>query len=157
MGFSFDIYYITEDPRSLTKNLVFSGANQNRISSGTVNLKEGHDMINPTFTYRITTSTTVEALRRANYLHDRTNNRYYFIDQVTVDPTNRFEFKCRMDVLMTYKDQLKALTVTLDRSETIFNGYLPDGEFKSLGYRAIACVKFPQGLTNDSYILMTTG
>lgn len=157
MAFTVNIYGITDDPRALTKNLIFSGANQNRISSGTINFKQGHDMLRPVFNYRITTSTTVEKLRLANYLHDATNNRYYFIDKVVVNPTNDFEFTCRLDVLMTYNAQLKALNCTLDRSETIFNGYLPDSEFKSLGYRAIACVAFPSALNQDSFILMTTG
>ena len=63
----------------------------------------------------------------------------------------------REDVLYTFAAQIKDLTVTLDRSETIYNGYLPDSDYTALGYRSITCRAFDKGLTTNSFILMTTG
>ena len=109
------------------------------------------------FTIKYRPSTANAALRTVNYIYNLSTTRYYFVEEVTVDPTGLYTYTCRIDVLMTYRTQLKALNVTLDRSETIFNGYLPDGEYTALGYRAIVCKAFPDALDDDSYVLMTTG
>ena len=76
---------------------------------------------------------------------------------IKVSPTSIYTFTLQEDVLMVYNEQLKALTVTLDRSETIYNGYLPDSDYTALGYRSITCRAFDKGLTTNSFILMTTG
>ena len=166
MSFNLKFYWCSDDPRKITKTLIDTGEDSNLIADNTqVNFKEGHGLFEFTVTMRNTSN--YRPFDRVNYIKVEKITtgiprpwdmvRYYFVDDIIRKPEGLYTFKCRLDVLMTYAAELKALTVTLDRSETIFNGYLPDAEFKSLGYRAIACVKFPQGLTNDSYILMTTG
>ena len=158
MSFAFRIYKISDDPRSMNKNVIVSGAGMNHITTGNVEFKkEAFNRIDPIIEWRPANNTIYSQIRDANYMYSNTLGSYYFIKRLTITPTNNIRFELHLDVLMTYATQLKALTCTLDRSETIFNGYLPDSEFKSLGYRAIACVKFPKALNNDSYILMTTG
>lgn len=162
MAISARFYKITEDPRKLEKTLIISGAGSNLVAGLSINAKEGFDHMHPVFTFRAGAASN-RVIENANYIHipnlpaSGDTGYYYFIDRIESGPTQYYKFYCHLDVLMTNAAKIKTLTCTLDRSETIFNGYLPDSEFKSLGYRAIACVKFPQGLTNDSYILMTTG
>lgn len=160
MSISANFYRITDDPKALTKSLT------SLLTTQSVVFKEGRDKLHPVIELRYDPSNTTvyPQFDQMNYVRIDTGvsaaqykYRYYFIDNVTVTRTGLFRIECSMDVLMTWQYYIKDLTVTLDRSETIFNGYLPDGEFKSLGYRAIACVSFPESLSNDSYILMTTG
>ena len=83
--------------------------------------------------------------------------RYYFVNRVSIDRTGLFRIELHLDVLMTWQKLIKSLTVTLDRSETIFNGYVPDGEYIAKGYRKMVMKTFDKGLYNDNYILITTG
>ena len=166
MAFTLKLYWITEDPRKLDKALIDSGADSNLIGSySSVNFKSGHDLIHLTFSLRITS--IYRPTDRVNYVKVEKSTtgvprpwdmeRYYFVDSTDIDPSGMVTYKCHLDPLMTYNAQLKALNCTLDRSETIFNGYLPDGEYNALGYRSIGLKMFPNGLTDDSFILITTG
>lgn len=166
MSFNLKFYWCSDDPRKMTKTLIDSGSDSNLIvENNQINFKEGHDLSEFTVTLRNTSN--YRPFDRVNYVKVEKITtgiprpwdmvRYYFVDPPVRQPEGLYTFKCRLDVLMTYADQLKALTVTLDRSETIFNGYLPDSEYSALGYRAITCKAFPKALDNDSYVLMTTG
>lgn len=155
MSYSIYLYKISDDYRALEKTLINGGAGLNRIATFNVNFKEPHDMRKFVIKYR--PSTANANLRTANYILNINTSRYYIIDDIVIDPTGLYTYTVHLDVLMTYAAQLKNLTVTLERSETIFNGYLPDSEYTALGYRAIAAVQFPYGLENDNFILITTG
>lgn len=144
------IYKIADDPRKITKSLVDVGAGKNLVGSYTVTMKQGGDVMNAHFTVS-------DDVHDANYVYIADYGRYYFINDVKVSPTGVYEVSCHVDVLMSYAAQLKALTVTLDRSETIFNGYLPDSEYNAKGYRAIVAKAYSSGLTSDNFILITTG
>ena len=145
------LYSITDDPRSMVKSLVDSGTGANLVASVDVHMKEGGDMINPTFTV------SGSDLHGANYCYIARYGRYYYIRDLNVLPTGVWKVTCHVDVLMSYAAQIKGLTCTLDRSESLYNGYVPDAEYKSKGYRAIAMKKFPSGMYDDNFILITTG
>ena len=144
------LYNISDDPKKLEKTLTDEGTGKNLIDTYTVNMKGGGDVLNPVFTL------SGADLHAANYCYIARFGRYYFCE-CSVNPAGVWTIKCHVDVLMSHATQLKALTVTLDRSETIFNGYLPDPEYNAKGYRAIAAKTFANGLTSDNYILITTG
>lgn len=153
-------YRVNTDPRTLNK--VLGGT----LTTQSVNFKEGYDKLNPVIEIRYdpTLTNIYTQMDQMNYVRidtGATNEdfkyRYYFVNRVSIDRTGLFRIELHLDVLMTWQKFIKALTVTLDRSETIFNGYLPDGEYSALGYRAIVCKAFPYALDQDSYVLMTTG
>lgn len=153
-------YRVNTDPRSLNK--VLGGT----LTTQAVNFKEGYDKLNPVIEIRYdpTLTNIYTQMDQVNYVRidtGATNEdfkyRYYFVNRVSIDRTGIFRLELHLDVLMTWMKLIKQLTVTLDRSETIFNGYLPDGEYSALGYRAIVCKAFPDALDDDSYVLMTTG
>ena len=153
-------YRVNTDPRSLNKTL------GGTLTTQSVNFKEGYDKLNPVIEIRYdpTLTNIYTQMDQMNYVRidtGATNEdfkyRYYFVNRVSIDRTGLFRIELHLDVLMTWQKFIKALTVTLDRSETIFNGYLPDGEYSALGYRAIVCKAFPDALDDDSYVLMTTG
>ena len=144
------LYNISDDPKKLEKTLTDTGAGKNLIDTYTVNMKGGGDVLNPTFTL------SGADLHDANYCYIARYGRYYFCE-CSVNPAGVWTIKCHVDVLMSHASELAGLKITLERSESTFNGYLPDGEYISKGYRAIALKKFPNGLYNDNFILITTG
>ena len=161
MGFNVSIYRISDDNRCMTKTLT----NQNRVVQYTdIKFKEGRSLQEIDLTIKENNTSTVQAITRANYCAvyatgvSGYRNTFYFIEgPIKILPTGFITIHLREDVLFTFATQLKDLTCTLDRSETIFNGYLPDSEYSALGYRTIAAKMFPNGLTNDNCILITTG
>lgn len=153
-------YRVNTDPKALNKSL------GGTLTTQQVNFKEGYDKLDPVIEIRYDPglSAIYTQFDQVNYVRIETSAsnedfkyRYYFVTKVSIDRTGLFRMQLHLDVLMTWQKFIKLLTVTLERSETIFNGYLPDSEYTALGYRAIVAAKFPQGLTQDSYILMTTG
>ena len=101
--------------------------------------------------------TTID-LSRANYCYIDELDRYYYIADVTADGrTGRWRLNLKCDVLMTFKDGIRALRGTVDRQQNLSNGYIPDGEYKELAYSQITAKSFPNGMTNDNLILMTVG
>lgn len=92
-----------------------------------------------------------------NYMYIERYGRYYFIKKVETFPNGKWTISGEVDVLMTYADQIKTLTGTVDRQEFLRNGYLADSMYKAKSYKAIVTKAFPNGLTNDSFILMTVG
>lgn len=155
MSYTVTLYTLTVDERTVTKTMPIGG------SSYTINFKLGKNKMNPVIEIQMDPSVaSYQTVQELNYLKlegTGRKTRYYFIDQVETTRTGLTRFNCREDVLMTWNSEIKALTATLDRSETIFNGYLPDSDYNAKGYRAIVAKEFPQGLTTDSYILITTG
>lgn len=160
MSYEAVFYRVNSDPRQLNKYL---GA---VLTTQYINFKDGRDKLHPVMELRYDPALTAvyPQFDQINYVRIDTGvsatqykYRYYYIDNVIAVRTGLFRIECSMDVLMTWQYYIKDLTVTLDRSETIFNGYLPDGEYTALGYRAIVCKAFPDALDDDSYVLMTTG
>lgn len=155
MSYTVTLYTLTVDERTVTKTMPIGG------TSYTINFKLGKNKMNPVIEIQMDPSVaSYQTVQELNYLKIEgtgRKTRYYFIDQVETTRTGLTRFNCREDVLMTWNSEIKALTATLDRSETIFNGYLPDSDYNAKEYRAIAVKVFPNGLYNDNYILITTG
>lgn len=162
MSLSATFYKISDDPRAMTKTLIDNGSGSNSLGTFSVDFKQGNDLLHPTITMR--SGSTQRVMDRCNYVKivlvasgSQRNIKYYFVTDIQISPTSVYKFQLEEDVLMTYADDIKALSVTLDRSETIYNGYLPDSDYTALGYRSITCRAFDKGLTTNSFILMTTG
>ena len=164
MAFTVKFYRVSEDPRCLTKTLIDTGAGANLLASMQITFKDVHGLHDQIF--KIKSSSYTRIMEGCNYVKvergnvgatDYSIDRYYLVDNVECSPTNIYILHTHLDVLMTHNAAIKALTVTLDRSETIYNGYLPDSDYTALGYRSITCRAFDKGLTTNSFILMTTG
>lgn len=92
-----------------------------------------------------------------NYAYIERYGRYYFINRIETTPDRFWVLHMHSDVLMSRKTQIRALKGTVNRSESLYNFYLNDGQFKALAYRNIVTKTFPQAVANDSCILMTVG
>lgn len=70
-------------------------------------------------------------LSGVNYLYWQETGRYYYIDDIELMIGGRMMFHCSVDVLESFKTQIKAQTAIIDKQESIneTNLYLNDGSF----------------------------
>ena len=93
---------------------------------------------------------------KANYLYIDKLERYYFINNISF-ADSMIVIDCTVDVLMSYKKQIRNITCTVTRNENLKNGYLNDDNYNIQAYKQVVCKMFPNGINNDSIILMTAG
>lgn len=103
----------SEDRRVLNKT--FSG------TEITVAIMRPCDILNPIFIldYNVNWLT-------CNYLYCPDFNRYYFINNLTVNTAQRIELSCSVDVLMTYRNQINNITCNVVRNENLRTPYIAD-------------------------------
>lgn len=138
------LYRITDDDRVVHKTL-------GTAKEYTCTFRDTEEILNPVI--RIQTS---DNLSDYNYAYIERYGRYYYV-KPSVGPNNLWSLAGRVDVLMSHRTELLRLSGTLVRSETVFNGYLNDPEYKALAYRKIVTKQFPNAIDNDCFILMTVG
>lgn len=137
-------YMSSSDPRKLDKSISSLGAIEN------CSMRDVLDVENPTF--RVASAALPGSF---NYCYCDYTNRFYYTEDPVEIRTGLYDIKCRSDVLMNLKNQLRAKTATVARNENISNGYLLDPNFKSTVYRECVTKQFPNALTQDSLILIT--
>lgn len=91
-----------------------------------------------------------------NYCEIVEFGRYYYINDI-VCVGKLFELHCHIDVLMTYKDQLKTIPAVIARQETVNNVMLTDGLIKTYADPIIEIRKASGGFTEFQYIFTVAG
>lgn len=95
-----------------------------------------------------------------NYMYIPDFGRYYFIKEMTSVRTNLWRLDCEVDVLKSYANEIKTLTVIIDKNKDYSrtNQYLDDGSFIIENKNTIEIKNFNSGF-NDvaSYVLVTAG
>lgn len=99
-----DLYKYAGDPNTINKTL----GNPNVISGY---MSNDLDIDNPTIKLA---SYDMEY----NYIYIPVLHRYYFIDDVTIDPNGIWHLKLSLDVLMTFKDKILDSTITITKQKT---------------------------------------
>ena len=95
-----------------------------------------------------------------NYAYISEFGRYYFIKEIESYRTGLWTVKMEVDVLETYKTQIKALNCIIESTEQYgINKYLSDSESWVTSVKAKTDVlNFSSGLLNSGeYILITAG
>ena len=91
-----------------------------------------------------------------NYCEIVEFGRYYYIKDI-VCVGNLYELRCHIDVLMTYKDQIKNIPAVIARQETNNNVMLTDGMIKTYADPIIEIRKSNGGFTDFQYIFTVAG
>lgn len=119
MSFSATLYNCADDPRKLNKSL-----GQGIVISSIVPTSSC-DILNPTFILDYNSSYT-----SCNYIIVSSPfNRSYFITDMSIDIGKKIVISCDVDVLNTYKEDIKELTVNVVRQEKKMKEMLPDPSF----------------------------
>ena len=93
----------SDDPRKINKT--FSGS-----ASPTVNIKDGCSIENPIFILDYNSS-----YAGYNYCYYADFKRYYYINDIIMQPGGRAELHCAVDPLMSFKTAINALTCYVSR------------------------------------------
>lgn len=81
-----------------------------------------------------------------NYVYISDFNRYYFITESRIIRTGLWELRCRVDVLMSFSEEIFALSGIVERSAGLWDAYLPDDMGKIRQTTKIACKTFRDAL-----------
>ena len=95
-----------------------------------------------------------------NYMYISDFGRYYFIKEMTSVRTNLWRLDCEVDVLKSYANEIKTLTVIIDKNKDYSrtNQYLDDGSFIIENKNTIEIKNFTSGFNDEaSYVLVTAG
>ena len=92
-----------------------------------------------------------------NYMTIQAFNRSYFINNITSVSNNLFEISAHVDVLTTYKDQIRTNDAIIARQEKKWNLYLNDGVFKTYQNPFIVTKAFPSGFTSQHFVFSVAG
>lgn len=121
--------------------------------SGT--LRETCDIFNPIL--NIDDFNLGEVIGNVNYMYIPVFKRYYFINKIESISNRIWRFYGNVDVLETYKDDILKQQAVIARQENQWNLYLNDGTFKVYQNPAICTINFPNGFTEQEYILAVAG
>lgn len=119
--------------------------------SGT--LRDQTSIINPVIVIEGDLSSFVNC----NYMTISAFNRSYFINNITSINNNLFEISAHVDVLSTYKSQIRENSAIIARQEKKWNLYLNDGVFKTYQNPYIVTKAFPSGFTQQHFIFSVAG
>ena len=124
-----------------------------QIKSVECNLKNDVSIVNPTFVLSYT-----DSILDSNYCFIPKFNRYYFIDEIIPITGDRSIIKCKVDVLESFKDDIKSLTAIINKQETIADKFIDDGSWIVENKDFLQSYNFSNGF-NDSgeFILITAG
>lgn len=119
-------------------------------------LKENTSILDPVIVLQ-----TSDSIYNYNYMYISDFGRYYFIKDIRSLNNNRWEISAHIDVLETYKTQIKANNAVIRRQQNLYNLYLDDPEFKTYNYERIQTLKFKNGTNpfskNLKYVLTVNG
>lgn len=117
--------------------------------------KDSYDTQNPTITVQTSADITLY-----NYARIVDFGRYYFVTSVNRINETLYELSLAVDVLMTYKEQIRNLRAIIDKtkSEAFSDKYIDDGSYIAENRSYIISRSFPTGFSNTpQYILITAG
>lgn len=92
-----------------------------------------------------------------NYIYISELNRYYFIKDVKFMTGKLIALECEVDVLMSFKNELKKETAILERQTNLANLYFNDSELPIENRINQTFKLFPKGLENHAYYYLLIG
>lgn len=119
--------------------------------SGT--LRESTSVVDP----KIVIEGDLSSFVNCNYMTIPVFNRSYFINNITSINNALFEISAHVDVLSTYKSQIRQNFAIIARQEKKWNLYLNDGVFKTYQNPHIVTKAFPSGFTEQHFIFSVAG
>lgn len=139
------LYTTSSERNAVNKSL-------SEITTLTGTLRDSSSIINPL----ITISGDV-SISHANYAYIPDFGRYYFIDGIESIRNGLWRFSMHVDVLYTYREQIKSNHAIIERNEIDYDLKLNDGLFKVQQNPRIAQFSFPSGFSTWNFVLAIAG
>lgn len=93
----------------------------------------------------------------ANYMFLPDYRRYYYITDIIQLRANIVEIHAKVDVLMSFRNEIRACSGIISKSSNNYNLYLDDGSLKVYQNKELDCAAFPNGFSTERYILTMAG
>ena len=145
------LYINNSDSRVFNKKLTPVIPHDAEAPEIPINILEDSSIVDPTFIF----SSAANVLQ-ANYMFVPELGRYYYITDIVLTG-KLFECHCHIDVLETYKDQIKVLPAVIARQESQNNVMLTDGLIKTYANPEIEIRRSSGGFTDFQYIFCVAG
>lgn len=116
-------------------------------------LKDDTSIIDPV----IKIQCDLSSVKKCNYMYISEFGRYYFITDIRSISANIAEFSGHVDVLTTYRDQIRSNTGITKRQENRWNLYLNDGTFSVYQNPMVLTKAFPSGFTTQEFVFAIAG
>lgn len=137
----------TADPTTFEINLYNMNCDKNTVDktngivaistlSGT--LRESSDLMNPVIKFETT------RLPQFNYVYIPAFRRYYFVQDIVVITDKLYSMSLHVDVLMTYKNEIKSQKGIIARNEFEYNNLLIDDKRKTTTEKIINFTQFDE-------------
>lgn len=120
-------------------------------------LKNGSSLLDPVLIIQAT-SPGFHA-NKANYMYIEEFGRYYYITNIISTNYSLWEIHGHVDVLMSYKDDIRAQTAIVARQESKYNLMLDDGSFMVYQNPKIQTKLFsnPTPFETQEFVLVVAG
>lgn len=127
--------------------------NITELATLTGTLREQSSIINPV----INISDIDLYVGSMNYAYIPEFNRYYFITNIESVRKGLWRVSFHVDVLFTYREQIKGNHAIIERNEIEYDLKLNDGLFKTQQNPRIAQFPFPSGFNTWNFVLAVAG
>ena len=128
------LYKNTSDKRNLNKVI-------SEIKSVSATAKGDINIISPTLIIQYFNTDF-------NYCYISELNRFYYVNSITLLTGQRMQINLSVDVLMTYKEEIKNLTVNVLRYENIEPTFLSDSRIPLFSDTVQKVIEFPENIFN---------
>lgn len=148
------LFYNKSDGRVLNKDITPITPRDAQSEEIPVQILEDTSLVDPTFIFSAPTN-----VMDANYLFADDFGRYYYITD-KVFSKNKIYVKCHVDVLMSFKSQIKETKAVISRSQesTKYDLYLNDAYLPLENRNCVRTIDFPNGFNDTSeFILVLAG
>ena len=115
-----DLYVTSSDPRVMSKSLTL------KQEAASCVWTEPSSVTDPVLLIKES-----DAALSSNYVYIPKLSRYYYIKNIEVLNGAQLRLSCHVDVLMSFKTEILANTVTVKRNSNYFDLYLDDPYFHS--------------------------
>lgn len=123
--------------KNLSESIVVN-KNIQQIGVVTGTLRSTSSILNPTLAIEWN-----ENIQLVNYIYINEFERYYYVGDIVSLINGMWEINCRVDVLMTYRDNIKQLNAVIARQELSYNLYLEDNRLLTTSRRIYTTLAFP--------------
>lgn len=127
--------------------------NLSTVTTATGTLKEDTSIIDPV----IKIQCSLGSVAQCNYMYIPQFARYYFITDMRSINSSIVEFSGHVDVLTTYRAQIRNNNAITLRQENRWNLYLNDGTFKVYQDPFVVTKAFPSGFSTQEFVLAVAG
>ena len=146
MAFAIVIQRNNSDKNVFDKNIT-------NITSITGELKAACSIIDPVFIVQGDLSTFVGC----NYVTINEFGRSYFVNNITSVNKDYVELACHVDVLTSFRSQIRSNNAIVHRQQHAWNLYLNDGALRVYQNPDVTVKTFPSGFKKQEFVLAVAG